>query len=144
MTQSSVCCFFNHSLAIFLFSICMLSGISMTSAVAAGVIMASIPACVAVMSWLLLRERVGMRVWIAVACAVPGIALISLSKNEQTIETQRAAKAFFSYKNVWLGSLLVFYAVLCESAYAVIGKNSLAALALSASHHRSISGASCS
>jgi drug/metabolite transporter (DMT)-like permease len=114
--------FLESFLGNFLFSICMLFGVSMTSAVAAGVIMASIPACVAVMSWLFLRERVGMRVWAAVACAVLGIALVSLSKSEQTIDTQRAEEAFFSYKNAWLGNILVFCAVLCEAAYAVIGK----------------------
>ena len=36
----------------------MLFGVSMTSAVSAGVIMAAIPAVVAVLSWLFLRERV--------------------------------------------------------------------------------------
>ena len=58
-----------YSLGNFLFSICMLFGVSMTSAVSAGVIMASIPAVVAVMSWAFLRERIAPRVWTAVACA---------------------------------------------------------------------------
>src|SRR3954470_20463572 len=53
----------------FLFSICMLYGVSLTSAVSAGVIMAAIPSVVAVFSWLLLRERIGFRTWMAVACA---------------------------------------------------------------------------
>ena len=74
--------FLESFLGNFLFTIFMLFGMSMTSAVAAGVIMASIPAVVAVLSWLFLRERVNLRVWGAVACAVIGIGLISLSKNE--------------------------------------------------------------
>ena len=41
----------------------------------AGVILAAIPAAVAVLSWLFLRERVAPRVWAGVACAVVGIAL---------------------------------------------------------------------
>lgn len=74
--------FLESFLGNFLFSICMLFGVSLTSAVAAGVIMASIPAAVAVMSWLFLHERISLRVWLAVACAVLGVALVSLSKQE--------------------------------------------------------------
>jgi drug/metabolite transporter (DMT)-like permease len=80
--QTSRLLFLESFLGNFLFSICMLFGVSMTSAVAAGVIMASIPAAVALMSWMFLRERIGIRVWGAVACAVIGIGLVSLSKSE--------------------------------------------------------------
>lgn len=106
----------------FIFSICMLYGVSMTSAVAAGVIMASIPAVVALMSWAFLRERISLRVWGAVACAVLGIGLVSLSKSELTMPAGQAQEADLASKTVWLGNLLLVGAVLCESAYAVIGK----------------------
>jgi drug/metabolite transporter (DMT)-like permease len=114
--------FLESFLGNFLFSICMLFGVSMTSAVAAGVIMASIPACVAVMSWVFLRERVGLRVWASVACAVLGIALVSLSKSEHSTQVLQGLEADLVSKKAWLGNLLVFCAVLCEAAYAVIGK----------------------
>jgi drug/metabolite transporter (DMT)-like permease len=114
--------FLESFLGNFLFSICMLYGVSMTSAVAAGVIMASIPACVAVMSWLFLRERVDARVWASVACAVLGIALVSLSKSEQFAQETRRLPNDLASQKAWLGNLLVFCAVLCEAAYAVIGK----------------------
>jgi drug/metabolite transporter (DMT)-like permease len=114
--------FFESFLGNFLFSICMLYGVSMTTAVSAGVIMASIPACVAVMSWLFLRERVSLRVWAAVVCAVLGIALVSLSKSEHSAHISYRPEAIFDQKTAWLGNLLVFAAVLCEAAYAVIGK----------------------
>ncbi len=114
--------FLESFLGNFLFSICMLFGVSMTSAVAAGVIMASIPACVAVMSWLFLRERVSRRVWLAVACAVVGIGLVSLSKTEHMAHIPRGLEAEKASNPAWLGNLLVFGAVLCEAAYAVIGK----------------------
>ena len=42
----------------FLFSLCLLFGMKHSSAVVAGVIMAGIPATVALMSWLFLRERI--------------------------------------------------------------------------------------
>jgi drug/metabolite transporter (DMT)-like permease len=122
-TPQTKCLLFLESfLGNFLFSICMLYGVSMTTAVAAGVIMASIPACVAVMSWLFLRERVSMRVWAAVACAVLGIALVSLSKSEHSLHINTGLEADLASKKAWLGNLLVFAAVLCEAAYAVIGK----------------------
>ncbi len=105
----------------FLFSICMLYGVSMTSAVAAGVIMASIPACVAVMSWLFLRERISARVWAAVGCAVLGIALVSLSKDAGLAPNTQAI-GVPPPTNSLLGNVLLVCAVLCEAAYAVIGK----------------------
>jgi drug/metabolite transporter (DMT)-like permease len=95
----------------FLFSICMLFGVSMSSALAAGVIMAAIPAVVAVMSWLLLKERITGRVAAGIACAVGGIALVSFTKNAEG-----------SAPGSLLGNVLLFCAVVCESSYVVIGK----------------------
>ena len=114
--------FLESFLGNFLFSICMLFGVSMTSAVAAGVIMAAIPAAVAVMSWLFLRERIQPRVWLAVACAVVGVGLVSLSKQEHIAPVNAAVEANLMTNNAWLGNLLLVGAVLCEAAYAVIGK----------------------
>ncbi len=114
--------FLESFLGNFLFSICMLYGVSMTSAVAAGVIMASIPAAVAVMSWLFLRERIALRVWAAVACAVLGIALVSLSKPQHAGPAAINLQPAVAAGSAWLGNLLLVAAVLCESAYAVIGK----------------------
>jgi drug/metabolite transporter (DMT)-like permease len=114
--------FLESFLGNFLFSICMLFGVSMTSAVAAGVIMASIPAAVALMSWMFLRERIGVRVWGAVACAVIGIGLVSLSKSELLAHVTTGPEADLASKTAWLGNLLLVGAVLCEAAYAVIGK----------------------
>ena len=114
--------FLESFLGNFLFSICMLFGVSMTSAVAAGVIMAAIPAVVAVMSWLFLRERIALRVWLAVACAVIGVGLVSLSKPDQTALINIAIEADLASNHLWLGNSLLVAAVLCEAAYAVIGK----------------------
>ena len=120
--------FLESLLGNFLFSILMLYGVSMTSAVSAGVIMASIPAVVALMSWFFLRERIDLRVWAAIACAAFGIGLFALSKSELSMQVGRGLDANLSQKNVLLGNLLVFGAVLCEAAYAVIGKKLTGAL----------------
>ena len=95
----------------FLFSICMLFGVSMTSALAAGGIMAALPAVVALLSWLMLGERINARVAAGIACAVGGIALVSAGKGEALSGTSS-----------WLGNLLLLGAVTCEAIYVVIGK----------------------
>ena len=114
--------FLESFLGNFMFSICMLYGVSMTSAVSAGVIMAAIPAVVALMSWAFLRERIHARTWLAIACAALGIGLLAWARPGHgaagTGDTHRA----------WLGNLLVFGSVLCEAAYAVIGKKLTGAL----------------
>jgi drug/metabolite transporter (DMT)-like permease len=127
--------FIESLLGNFLFSICMLYGVSMTSAVTAGVIMAMIPAVVALMSWAFLREKISLRIWFAIGCGVVGIALYSLSNSEQYRQLIHRLEPDFLFnfdKSItpvnattsaaWLGSLLLFGAVLCEAAYAVIGK----------------------
>lgn len=114
--------FLESFLGNFLFTVCMLFGVSLTTAVSAGVIMAAIPTMVALLSWVFLRERIGLRVWAAIALAVTGIALFSLSKSELHTHVSQGLEADFSYKFEWLGNVLVFGAVVCEASYAVIGK----------------------
>jgi drug/metabolite transporter (DMT)-like permease len=95
----------------FLFSVFMLFGVARSSALAAGVIMAGIPAAVALMSRLFLNERIGPRTMLGIACAVGGIALVSLGKN-----------AGSDGGGSWLGNALLLGSVLCEASYVVIGK----------------------
>lgn len=116
--------FLESFLGNFMFSICMLYGVSMTSAVSAGVIMASIPAVVALMSWAFLRERIGLRIWAAVACAAAGIGLLALAGPSAHGNAANGAAPAMA----WLGNLLVFGAVICEASYAVIGKKLTGAL----------------
>lgn len=104
----------------FLFSLCMLYGVSLSGAVAAGVIMAAIPAVVAVFSRVFLRERLSPRVMAAVACGVLGIGLLSWAQVRSAPQT--------GSELAWLGHLLLVGAVLCEAAYAVIGKRLTAQL----------------
>jgi drug/metabolite transporter (DMT)-like permease len=103
--------FLESFLGNFLFSICMLYGVALSSAVAAGIAMAGIPAAVALMSWLLLRERIAPRVWAAIACAGSGIALLALARGGGG-----------GAEVTPLGFALLMGAVVCEAAYVVIGK----------------------
>jgi len=114
--------FLESFLGNFMFTLCMLFGVSLTTAVSAGVIMASIPAVVALLSWVFLRERISSRVLLAIALAALGIALFSLFKTELSAQSIQGPEANLINKNIWLGNLLVFCAVVCEASYAVIGK----------------------
>ncbi len=120
--------FLESFLGNFLFTLCMLYGVSLTSATSAGVIMAAIPAVVALLSWFFLGERIGLRVWAAIACAAFGIGLFALSKSELPAQIGRGLEADLAYRNGLWGNLLVFAAVLCEASYAVIGKKLTGAL----------------
>jgi drug/metabolite transporter (DMT)-like permease len=105
--------FWESFLGNFLFSIFMLFGVAATSAVAAGVVMAAIPAAVALLSRLFLGERIQPRVQAAIACAALGIALLALAK--APVESSAAATP-------WWGYALLLGAVVCEASYVVIGK----------------------
>ena len=113
--QTRLLLFFESFFGNFLFTLCMITGVTLTSAVTAGVTMAAIPAAVAVMSWLFLREAVSRRTWAAIFLAVLGISLNSLNKSAETTASATGSQA-------WLGQLLLVAAVLCEASYAVIGK----------------------
>ena len=102
----------------FLFSIFMLYGMRQSSALAAGVIMAALPAVVALLSWLMLGERIGARIGAAIACAITGIALVALARD--------AAGELAS--GSLAGSALLLAAVTCEALYVVIGKKLTASL----------------
>jgi drug/metabolite transporter (DMT)-like permease len=104
--------FLESFLGNFLFSICMLFGVAATSALAAGVVMAAIPAAVALLSRVFLGEHIRGRVLVAIACAALGIALLALARNDDTA-TQAAP---------WWGYALLVGAVVCEASYVVIGK----------------------
>jgi len=62
--------FWNSFLGNFLFSVCMLYGVLLSSALAAGVVMAAIPAAVALLSRAFLGERLVPRVAAGIGCAV--------------------------------------------------------------------------
>ena len=103
--------FWESFLGNFLFSICMLYGVLHTSAVAAGVVMAGLPAAVALLSRVFLGERIVPRVAAGIACAVAGIALLAWVKGG---DEAGAAP--------WWGYALLVAAVFCEASYVVIGK----------------------
>ncbi|MDP3520663.1 MAG: DMT family transporter [Hydrogenophaga sp.] len=111
--------FLESFLGNFLFSVCMLFGVKLTTAVAAGVIMSAIPAVVAVLSAVFLHERIGKRSLGAIALAAIGIGLFSMTKSDAAASS--AATWAGLPLPLW-GNLLIFAAVVCEASYVVIGK----------------------
>jgi drug/metabolite transporter (DMT)-like permease len=111
--------FWESFLGNFLFSICMLYGVQLTSAMAAGVMMAAIPAAVALLSRVFLAETIRPRVAWAIACAVAGIAVLALARAQPSaaVSNNRAD----SPESLW-GYGLLLGAVFCEASYMVIGK----------------------
>jgi drug/metabolite transporter (DMT)-like permease len=97
----------------FLFSICMLWGVSLTSAASAGVILACLPAAVALLSWLWLRETLHPRLIAAVGMAVLGVVLLSLARQPDAVQATDSQL---------MGNALVVACVFCEAVYVILGK----------------------
>jgi len=113
--RDRVLLFWESFLGNFLFSICMLLGVASTSALAAGVVMAALPAAVAVLSRIFLGERIPPRVRVAIVLAVSGIVVLAWSRHAHSPGGDSASAS------VW-GYLLLVGALLCEASYVVIGK----------------------
>jgi drug/metabolite transporter (DMT)-like permease len=93
------------------FTLLMLGGVHRTSAVAAGVITSTIPAVVALFSWLFLRERPDGRALASIVLAIAGIAVINLAHADAGGSPQSFA-----------GNLMVLGAVCCESLYVILSR----------------------
>jgi len=95
----------------FLFSICMLSGVARTSATAAGIIMSTLPAVVALFSYVTLKETMGWKTAAAIALAFLGVTTLTLGRGHGPYHPTQLA-----------GNLLMVGAVCCEALYVVLGK----------------------
>ncbi len=92
----------------FLFTICMLFGVSNTSATAAGIIMSLLPAVIGLISAWVLRERLTPMGWLTIVLAVLGVMSLSLNKDTSG--------------QSWLGNGFMLGALLCESLYVIGAK----------------------
>ncbi|HEV3428112.1 MAG TPA: DMT family transporter [Paraburkholderia sp.] len=97
------------------FTLLMLGGVHRTSAVAAGVITSTIPAVVALFSWLFLRERPDARAFASIALAIVGIAVINLAHADAGANAEANPASF-------TGNLMVLGAVCCESLYVILSR----------------------
>ncbi len=103
--------FLQSLLGNFLFSICMLYGVLYSNALTAGIVMAGIPAAVAVLSWAFLHERISLRMGVAIGLSVAAVLLLQAAKGAAPVG-----------ENYALGVALLIAAVLCEASYVVLAK----------------------
>jgi drug/metabolite transporter (DMT)-like permease len=103
--------FLQSLLGNFLFSICMLYGVLFSNALTAGIVMAGIPAAVAVLSWAFLKERIAPRMAVAIGLSVLAVLMLQAAKDAAPVGEHYA-----------LGVALLIAAVLCEASYVVLAK----------------------
>ncbi|HXZ07176.1 MAG TPA: DMT family transporter [Paraburkholderia sp.] len=96
------------------FTLLMLNGVHRTSAVAAGVITSTIPAVVALFSWLFLKERPDGRAIASIVLAIAGVVVINLAHSGEV----EGASSMGSLT----GNLMVLGAVCCESLYVILSR----------------------
>ncbi len=88
----------------------LLAGLRLTTALEGGLVLATLPAVVAIGGAVLLRERLPAQQWAAVALAAGGMAAITV------------ARAAGGAGGSLLGNLLVFGGVLGEAAYVLLAR----------------------
>ncbi|MDR6380328.1 DMT family transporter [Paraburkholderia caribensis] len=96
------------------FTLLMLNGVHRTSAVAAGVITSTIPAVVALFSWIFLKEKPDRRALASIALAIAGVVVINLA--------HAGAATGASSESSFAGNLMVLGAVCCESLYVILSR----------------------
>ncbi|WP_027803043.1 DMT family transporter [Paraburkholderia dilworthii] len=94
------------------FTLLMLNGVQRTSAVAAGVITSTIPAVVALLSWLILNERANGRALASIALAIAGVVVINLAHVDSSARGETSLA----------GNLMVLGAACCESLYVILSR----------------------
>lgn len=95
----------------FLFNSFILSGLNYTSASTAGIISSITPAVIALLSYIILKEMLGVRHIVAILLAVLGLVVISATKQSNAVELHR-----------WFGDFLVLCSVFPEALFTVIAK----------------------
>ena len=93
-----------------LYNAALLAGLRLTTALEAGLVLATMPAVVAIGSALWLRERMAPRHWAAAALAAGGMAALTAAR----VGTEGGGSA--------LGNLLVFVGVCGEAVYVLLAK----------------------
>jgi drug/metabolite transporter (DMT)-like permease len=119
----------------FLFSICMLYGVAFSSAVAAGVIMSTLPAVVALLSRIVLKEQLSRQTMLAIGISILGILILQWASQRTSLQlhvepmqmatqiaTQMATQTSVKNNDALWGNFLLFCAVVCEGIYVVTSK----------------------
>lgn len=104
-----------------LYNSALLAGLRQTTALEAGVVLASMPAVVATGAFLLLGERPAAAQWLGAGLAAIGIAALNTAGLSWDVGPAG---------DTWPGNLLVFVAVCGEAVYALLARRSAGALGI--------------
>lgn len=105
--------FLQGSTGIFMFRICILLGLRLTSVIESGILMSTTPAILALFSFLFLREKITQRVALGIAITIVGIIML----NTHGLSTHIGG----TWQSV-IGNLLVLLAVVGEVLFTIIRK----------------------
>ncbi|WNF08199.1 MULTISPECIES: DMT family transporter [Brevibacillus] len=103
--------FWQSFFGVFLFSICMLYGVQWTTATSAGIITSTVPACIALFSFLLLKEKIRSHQLVSILFSVVGIGFITFTGGAASVGW-----------GAMFGNLLVFLAVISEALFTIFAK----------------------
>lgn len=109
------------ALGTLLYNIALLAGLRRTGALEGGLVLASLPAVVAVGAWLLLGERLPPRRWAAAGLAALAMAALTLGRASGVTGSSMGSPIVSPFGSP-AGDGLVFLAVCGEAAYALLSK----------------------
>jgi len=95
----------------FIFSLFMLSGLTYTSASAAGIITSTLPAFILILSYFILKEKISPTKFIAIMITVAGLMVLAVGKG----------KTLGNHESL-LGDFLILMAVIPEAIFSIIAK----------------------
>ncbi len=95
----------------FLFNALMLAGLNLTDANVAGIITSALPAIIAIMSWIVLKERISAQKSLCVLFATAGLVIIAVDKLKNV-----------GISHSFLGDAIVLLSLLPEATYYVLCK----------------------
>lgn len=109
------CCilFLQALCGVFLFNIFLLYGLTLTTALEAGIITSTLPMVMVCLSFLFFKEKITWRTGLALLFVLLGTFAINLPTTNSLV-SQNSAR--------WLGNLLIFAAVIGEALFLVLGK----------------------
>ncbi|THB64137.1 MAG: DMT family transporter [Desulfovibrio sp.] len=96
----------------FLFTVCLLYGLTLTSPASAGIITSTTPACMGIIAWLFLKDRLQLTTALGILLSVAGIMCINLLGVENGTTGSSP---------IW-GNVLVLLAVVFESMFLLLRK----------------------
>ncbi|NPC91344.1 DMT family transporter [Bacillus sp. WMMC1349] len=99
---------------VFGFSVLLLYGLKYTTATESGIITSTTPMVICFISFMFLKEKLSRHQWLGILLAVCGISVIHLLSGESHEVIPGVPK--------WIGTILIFGAVVGESLFTIFGK----------------------